>query len=398
MKAFTQKTSYFMRTGFCTAAGASVLVTLAIPLGAKPSSGTVSRIESVAQFYGPMPTGVTVSHQGRIFVNYPRWGDPVKFTVGELRHGRAVPFPDMNWNRRDRPQADRLVAVQSVVVDPLDRLWILDTGSVKFGPTSFGGPKLVGVDLRTNRVIKKILFPPTVALKTTYLNDIRFDLRRGAAGMAFITDSSDKGPNGIIVVDLATGRSWRRLHDHPSTKAEPKFLPFVENQPLMKRPPKGQGKVDYIKMGSDGIAISNDGKRLFYCPLASRHLYSVSVDALADQKMSDAQVAATVVDHGIKGASDGLESDDKGRVYVTDYEHNAIRRRFPDGHYETVAQDSRMLWPDTMSVATNHYLYFTANQLHRQPSYHYGKDLRKKPYHLFRVKIDAGPVLLRPAR
>ena len=66
---------------------------------------------------------------------------------------------------------------------------------------------------------REFLFPTDVALPTTYLNDVRFDLRRGEAGTAFITDSSDQGPNGIIVVDLATGESWRRLHEHPSTKA-----------------------------------------------------------------------------------------------------------------------------------------------------------------------------------
>jgi hypothetical protein len=28
-----------------------------------------------------MPTGVTVSHQGRVFVNFPKWGDEVEFTL-----------------------------------------------------------------------------------------------------------------------------------------------------------------------------------------------------------------------------------------------------------------------------------------------------------------------------
>lgn len=55
----------------------------------------------------------------------------------------------------------------------------------------------------------------------------------------------------------------------------------------------------------------------------------------------------------------------------------------------------RALWPDTMSVAADGYLYFTANQLHRQASYHNGRDLRVKPYILFRVRMDAAPVLLR---
>ena len=48
-----------------------------------------------------------------------------------------------------------------------------------------------------------------------------------------------------------------------------------------------------------------------------------------------------------------------------------------------------------MSVASDGYLYFTANQLHRQAQFHEGQDLRVKPYTLFRVRIDAGPVLLK---
>jgi hypothetical protein len=37
----------------------------------------VGTLEVVATFLGPMPTGVTVSHSGRIFVSYPKWGDEV---------------------------------------------------------------------------------------------------------------------------------------------------------------------------------------------------------------------------------------------------------------------------------------------------------------------------------
>ncbi|OKH48873.1 gluconolaconase [Calothrix sp. HK-06] len=358
------------------------------------SVSTIGRIEQVAGFTGPMPTGVTVTKSGRIFVNFPRWGDKVDFTVAEVKKGGAVAYPNLEINRPNTTdQSKSFVSVQSVVVDPLDRLWILDTGSIEFKPTSYGGPKLIGVDLKQNRIFKTILFPQEVALPTTYLNDIRFDLRRGTGGMAFITDSSDQGPNGIIVVDLASGKSWRRLNDHPSTKAEPNFLPSVEGQPLMSRPPNEP--LSYIKLGADGIAISADGKRLFYCPLASRNLYSVSVDALANQQTTDAQVAQTVILHGDKGGgSDGLESDSQNRIYLTNYEHNAIYRRNENGMIETLIHDPRALWPDTMSVANDGYLYFIANQLHRQPRYHQGKDLRQKPYSLFRTRINAQPVSL----
>ena len=231
-----------------------------------------------------------------------------------------------------------------------------------------------------------------MALPTSYLNDVRFDLRRGEAGFAFLTDSSAKGPNGIIVVDLASGQSWRRLHDHPTTKADPAMLALVEGRPVMERPPGGPPKP--VTMGSDGIAISHDGSRLYYCPLVSRRLYSVSVDALVDARLADSQVAATVLDHGEKGPSDGLESDDRGRVYATNYEQNGILRRPPDGQFETLVHDPRVLWPDTLSVARDGYLYFTANQLHRQARYNEGNDLRQKPYVLFRVRIDGGPVRL----
>ena len=363
-----------------------------------PTDEPLGALEPVAYFNGAMPTGVTVSHKGRIFVNFPKWGDDVSFTVAEIRKGEMVAYPDESINQTNpADQAAALVSVQSVVVDPVDRLWILDTGSPLFQPTKYGGPKLVCVDLKTDQVSKKILFPQDVALPTTYLNDIRFDLRRGSEGMAFITDSAQKGPNGIIVVDLASEQSWRRLHDHPSVKPEglQTFLPIVEGRPFLEQQPDGSVKQG-ASMGSDGIAISADGTRLYYCPLGSRKLYSVDTNALSDQSLKEQEVGATVIDEGDRGgASDGLESDSAGNIYSTNYEHNAILRRSPDKRWETLTHDPRLLWPDTLSLATDGYLYVTANQLHRQARFHKGKDLRRKPYSLFRIRIDAQPVLLR---
>lgn len=366
-----------------------------------PADEPMGALEPVAYFDGAMPTGVTISQkQGRIFVNFPRWGDDVPFTVAEICDGKAIAYPDEAINQTDQnDQAAALVSVQSVVIDPADRLWILDTGSPMFQPIMYGGPKLVCVDLNTDKVIRKILFPQDVALPTTYLNDVRFDLRRGSESMAFITDSSQNGPNGIIVVDLASGKSYRRLHDHPSTKAEQiqTFLPIVEGRPLLEHQPDGSVKQG-AGMGADGIAISSDGARLYYCPLGSRKLYSVDTDALADQSLGDREkVGVTVNDEGDRGgAADGLESDAAGYIYSTNYEHNAIlRRRSGGGQWETIAHDPRLLWPDTLSLAADGYLYVTANQLHRQARFHKGHDLRRKPYTLFRIRIDAQPVLLR---
>ncbi|MCF6476125.1 gluconolaconase [Nonomuraea sp. MG754425] len=365
--------------------------------GGQPQDRPCGELELVHAFAsGPMPTGVTVSRHGRVFVNFPRWGDDVPATVAELRDGQVVPYPDERWNAGSGELAGRLVSVQSVVVDPADRLWLLDTGSPLFQVVKPGGPKLVCVDLATDTVTRVVRFEPDVALGTSYLNDVRFDLRKGEDGYAYLTDSSDKGPNGLVVADLATGQAWRRLHDDPSTKAEtpPGYLPLVEGRVFMERPADGPPRP--VTMGSDGIAISADGSRLYYCPLMSRRLYSVCADALTDPALGEVEVAATVRDEGDKGgAADGLESDDAGRLYLTNWEHNAVLRRLPDGTTETLVHDPRLLWPDTLSV-TDGFVYVTANQLHRQARFQGGRDLRRYPYELFRVPIDAGPVRLLP--
>ena len=62
-----------------------------------PSEQTVGAIEQVFAFHDAMPTGISVAENGRIFVNFPRWGDAVPFTVGELREGKVVPYPTLTW-------------------------------------------------------------------------------------------------------------------------------------------------------------------------------------------------------------------------------------------------------------------------------------------------------------
>ena len=85
-----------------TLAVVSAAFALSIPLHLASQSIQTDRpilgLETVATFTGPMPTGVTVSRRGRIFVNFPRWGDDVPFTVAELVNGKAVAFPDAGIN------------------------------------------------------------------------------------------------------------------------------------------------------------------------------------------------------------------------------------------------------------------------------------------------------------
>ncbi|MFT4112193.1 L-dopachrome tautomerase-related protein [Silvibacterium sp.] len=348
---------------------------------------TVGQLEVVAKLNsGPMPTGVTVSRQGRIFFNFPHWGDKVDATVVEWKDGHAVPFPAGLPQSGNVDPAKKLMSVQSVVVDAKDHLWILDTGRVEGAPAPLGGAKLVEVNLFSNSVERTIVFPREVAPADSYMNDVRLDDVRDRA---YITDSSET-THGLIVVDLKSGKSWKRLtHDH-STEADSTFQPFLEGQALLTQ--GADGKPAKPRDAADGIALSGDHTYLYYCPIFSRHLYRVPAELLANPEVDDAKLAKAVEDMGDKGMSDGMEADAEGHVYFGDLENDSIRRWSPAGGFELIAHDPRILWPDTLSLANNGYLYFTANQLHRMPKFHHGHDERVKPYVLFRIRVNGHPV------
>jgi sugar lactone lactonase YvrE len=383
--------------------GAPVMQPTTAPSAAsEPARGPLAQeqplgqLEAVATFDRAMPTGVAVSREGRVFVSFPRWSDPIDTSVAEVKTGLTFPYPDARWNPSQPGEAaTTFVGVQSVVVDAKNRLWVLDTGTINMGRVIPGGAKLVAFDLASNKPVVTIALSPDVALPTSYLNDVRVDVSRGKAGFAFVSDSSPAGPNAIVVVDIDAKKAWRRLVDHPSVKPQPGFLAIVEGRPLYAQRPGQAGRTPFAA-GVDGIEISPDGKWLYYSPLASRRLYSASADALSDMHMPDSEVAQTVKDLGDKGVSDGLIMAADGTLYATEIEHDGIARRLVDGTMEALASDPRLLWPDSMAIGPDGYLYVTANQLERQPMLQNGQDLRQRPYVLMRIKTDAAPVRAHP--
>ncbi|WP_411868756.1 L-dopachrome tautomerase-related protein [Vulcanococcus limneticus] len=384
------KLTWLHHTLLVSVATMSSAAGLATPIAKQERIGNV---EPVAQIRGAMPTGVAVSSTGRIFINYPRWGDLVEFTVGEIVNGKPVAYPNEKLNQQGsrETQSQRIVSAQSVVIDPTgSTLWIVDTGSAQPLPISYGGPKLIAIDLKTNQVSRTITIEESALEPGTYLNDVRFMMAKGTAGYAFITDSSSNG--GIIIVNLGTGENWRRLGKTRFTMSDPDFYPVVESEILMLRERGKQAK--RFNVGSDGIAVSADGKTLYFRSLTSRHLYSISTASLINRAVNEQSLQAMVVDHGqVGGASDGLEADSQGRIYLTDYEHNAIHRY--SGSIEsvqTIVSGPEVIWPDSLSLADDGYLYFTANQLNRQQIFHNGTDRRVQPYMLFRIKTDGTPI------
>lgn len=341
----------------------------------------------VAEFPDPGPSGVAVTPDGRIFVGFPRHaGDHDRSTLAELKNGVLVPFPDAVTNARSGPPDRRLISVHGMTIDSRGRLWVIDDGKVARQPIQPGAAKIVGFDLAANTHIATIVLKPPVLLPDSHMNDLRVDPTHGARGMAYVADSSFGVTPALVVVDLATGRQRRVLGSHPSTQAEPGFVAVLEGRPLRYDPEHPTFPVG----GIDGITLSADNRRLYYCPLTSRRLYSIATDLIADFETGEDALAHGVVDEGEKAMCDGLATDPQGRIYITAGEHDAIFRRNIDGSMEVIARDPRIIWPDGI-CATQTHVYCILGQWNRLPAFNGGANLRRPPYLLVRIPTGAQP-------
>ncbi|KAI0330309.1 hypothetical protein GY45DRAFT_761613 [Cubamyces sp. BRFM 1775] len=369
-------------------------------------------VELVHAYYGYWPIGVAVSSDERIFTTFQRGNET--FTLAEVNSTTTeIPFPDEDTNT---PPAfadpsnpgvsvatDKLIFVQAVVIDSLDRIWALDVGrprvngSILLAATP-GGPKLVGFYPNGTR-FTTITFPTSVVAGDSALNDVRIDLR--GDGFAYISDSSPQRP-GIVVVNLNSQESWRHLNNHLSTVAHGDMISFHNGVPTYIHPLTSPfATTPYGSSAANAMALSADGAYLYFAPQSGRHLFRIPTSFLQSQPSATNANAIILANQAVQHLGDvgshldGLETDDQGYIYLTAPEHNAINRFNPStGMIEPFVRSPFIQWPDTLSVTSlksgGNYLYFTCNQLWLSPDYQNGTDLRTKPYAMFRVPIDGG--------
>jgi sugar lactone lactonase YvrE len=302
-------------------------------------------------------TGVAVSKEGRIFVNYPRWSNDVPVSVAELKGNQVIPYPDGSWNQWKAGQYPKKqwVCVQSVYVDGKNNLWVLDPASPHMKGVVADGPKLVKFDLNTNMPMQTYSFDRTVAPEKSYLNDVRIDLQHN---IAYITDS---GLGAIVVLNLADGTARRLLADHPSTKAEDTKI--VINGQTWERDGKNP------KINSDGIALDPRNQTLYYQALTGRTLYSVPVAALLDKKLTPEQLGQKVTKVTPNVVVDGIEFGVDGKLYLSSIEDYSIKRlALPSKRIEGVMNDARLVWPDSFARGSGSSMYVTTSQIHLGPN------------------------------
>ena len=345
-------------------AGVSLALGAAGPVRSQEQPTGGVQLEQVAEFPHQV-TGVAVGKDGRIFVNFPRWTEDSPVSVAEVApDGTVKPYPNEEWNvwrnaRKDElTAADHWVCVQSVVADEQGSLWVLDPAAPAQGAVVRGGPKLVRIDLATNSVARTIPFDETVAPQGSYLNDVRFS---PDGNHAYITDSGAMG--ALVVVDLASGKARRVLDGHPATQPEKGLVVKADGREL--RRPDGRG----VEFAADGIALSRDGRHLYWQAIKGRTLYRIATKALDAAVLAEvADVSGEVEAYGRNGVADGLHiGRESGRLYVTAPEENAVKVRDldagPNGAPTILVQDDRLRWPDSFAEGPQGSIYVTTSRV-----------------------------------
>lgn len=285
-------------------------------------------------------TGITISQEGRIFVNYPTWQVPSLFKVAEIIDGKEVAYPSEEVNKL-------FSCVQSVVVDKLNRLWVLDPVNPQFKGVIKGGPKLYQIDLQSNEIVKTYIFSDSTYTTTGYFNDIRIDTKDE---FAYITDSKD---GGIIVLDLKSGDSWRALDN--SCSAVMANLDGIDF--------KSTGKSKGITH-SDGIELSTDAGMLYFTALTGDILYQIPTSVLRDTTLTSVarcEKVSVLYDKNVPTDGMVLHND---KLYMADLPNESIwYYDFATGKGQNINLGTTIRWADSFATDKEGYIYFTTSQI-----------------------------------
>lgn len=308
-----------------------------------PTINQEDPLELIAE-HDKLWTGLTISNEGRIFVNFPRWSKDVPISVGEIVDGKVQPYPNKDWNSwtQDLPIGNSFVCVQSVFIDDQNFLWILDPSNPYFEGVIDLEAKLYKVDLQSDEIIETYTYDTTVIHPNSYLNDVRIDTKNK---VAYITDS---GVGGILVTNLETGETNRLLEDHHSVQAHFDHLVI------------GEDKIPF-EVDSDGIALKNNRNYLYYAPLSAHNLYRIKTEYLRSGQASAEHVEIVQV---LDVATDGMLFDKHDNLFMGGLENNSVNVYTNQDELIQLIQDPRIKWADSFTKDNQGNIYFTTSQLH----------------------------------
>ena len=320
--------------------------------------------------------GVAVTDDERIFVDFPRFDDDSTPSVAQVASdGTLVPYPGGDWNhwqKGDDPRT-RFISPNALYIDrKANHLWVVDAATPSFGAAVPNGPKLVEIDLATDKVFRVYPIDSLSAPANSHLNDLRI---RGTT--VFITES---GAGAILILDRVSGHVRRLLAESSVTKADTSIVPLIDGHPMVGRdgrPPR---------INADQIELSADGYNLYFMAPFGPLLYRVAVIDLMDETLTEQELERRVqVDRKVRPLG-GIAMNFADTLYMSEIETHTIRAESRDKKLLWTIADPRLAWPDAYSVLSDGTLYVVAAQLDRLPMFNGGGDHRSPPYMMFKIE------------
>lgn len=188
-----------------------------------------------------------------------------------------VPFPNWEMNsliRVDLKAFNQFISVTRLKVDPCDRLWILDEGTVDLtrdlNITVYRKPSLFVYDLKKDKIVRFHEFLNKEVNAFSIHQELVVDVTKEACENAFVYVSDFITPT-MLVYSLAEHTSWAFNHSFFHLN------PFETNLKIA-------GMQFQWYDGVDGLALSgvySDGyRKMYFQTICGAHLFSVSTKVL----------------------------------------------------------------------------------------------------------------------
>ena len=130
-------------------------------------------------------------------------------------------------------------------------------------------PKLVGWDIKADKLHQAIMLPSPIAPKDAFVNDFAVDTRHN---YIFISDPASGANAGLIVVNLNTGKARRVLEGHSSVIPENVDL-IIDKVPIQVK--DTSGKLTRPHIGVNPITEDLNNEWVYFGPMHGLSIYRI---------------------------------------------------------------------------------------------------------------------------
>lgn len=228
-------------------------------------------------------------YKDEAIVALPRYKHGVPFTLAKFSmkargcQANLTPFPC--WSMQEEGNCDALQSVVDIFICQSDILWVLDIGLVNTleQPVRRCGPKIVGINLKTNQVVK-VIDLTNLVVPSSRLQYIIVDYTCDGRPFVYVADA---GAGAIIVYDVFGAKGYRVVLPTACTATAKDVLYMV----LVRR---------------------QCGNYVYFSYLSSPKMYHIKSESLQKGQTAGAIVEVGAKPEGVKGVL--LGTDNAGSI------------------------------------------------------------------------------------